>query len=481
MNIVRIASDCGKRKYTTPISQKNLNSQWRNIAKLYHQQIKQTNQYTYTHKNSSIHTQPSTPSNLHQNVSLPALVGSLAMGTTFIVSPISGVLTDLIGLRTTTFLGGAISSGGMFLSSFCTDNIEALYFTYGIMYGFGGALAYTPSLAILGHYFKRYIGIVNGVVTAGSASFTIVMPYVIDFFIRNYGINCTLRVLALFAAFIMGCAMLFKPANKSPKGTKKKKASLSSAFNVSIWKNRKYVVWAVVIPLSLFGYFVPYVHMLKFVEDNFSKDYDGKIPVICMGITSGVGRLVFGYIADKPRVNRILLQQISFVSIGLLTLLLPTASGSFTWLLIIALAMGLFDGCFISLLGPIAFDICGQSGATQAIGFLLGLCSIPLTVGPYAAGVLYDSRKSYALAFRLAGIPPIVGGFAMFLIRVVKVKTPAEERNGSVRENGERSQDKLVETGRLLRKDGVSSSGFIWCEGGGRELMNTRCYSYSIL
>lgn len=400
------------------------------------------------------------------------------MGTTFIVSPISGVLTDLIGLRTTTFLGGAISSGGMFLSSFCTNNIEALYFTYGIMYGFGGALAYTPSLAILGHYFKRYIGIVNGVVTAGSASFTIMMPYVIDFFIRNYGITCTLRVLALFAAFIMACAMLFKPANKIPKGLKKK-ATLSSAFNVSIWKNKKYVVWAVVIPLSLFGYFVPYVHMLKFVEDNFSNGHDGKIPVICMGITSGVGRLVFGYIADKPRVNRILLQQISFVSIGLLTLLLPTASGSFTWLLIIALAMGLFDGCFISLLGPIAFDICGQAGATQAIGFLLGLCSIPLTVGPYAAGVLYDTRKSYTLAFRLAGIPPIVGGFAMFLIRVVKA--PVEERNGVVKQSDERSEEKLVETGRLLRKDRVSS-GFIWCEDGRRkDLMNTRCYSYSIL
>jgi hypothetical protein len=51
--------------------------------------------------------------------------------------------------------------------------------------------------------------------------------------------------------------------------------------------------------------------------------------------------------------------------------------------------MGLFDGCFISLLGPIAFEICGQEGATQAIGFLLGLCSIPLTVGPPIAGKIH--------------------------------------------------------------------------------------------
>jgi len=59
----------------------------------------------------------------------------------------------------------------------------------------------------------------------------------------------------------------------------------------------------------------------------------------------------------------------------------------FEALIVFALIMGLFDGCFISLLGPIAFDIVGPAGASQAIGFLLSLCSIPLTVGPPIAGM----------------------------------------------------------------------------------------------
>ena len=48
--------------------------------------------------------------------------------------------------------------------------------------------------------------------------------------------------------------------------------------------------------------------------------------------------------------------------------------------------MGIFDGCFISLLGPVAFDIVGPQGASQAIGCLLALCSFPLTFGPVIAG-----------------------------------------------------------------------------------------------
>ena len=110
------------------------------------------------------------------------------------------------------------------------------------------------------------------------------------------------------------------------------------------------------IPLSLFGYFVPYVHIVEHVSQTMP-DKDGSVLVSCIGITSGLGRLIFGKIADLPKVNRILLQQISFVSIGICTMLLIAApyfhGFEFESMIVFALIMGLFDGCFISMLGPI--------------------------------------------------------------------------------------------------------------------------------
>ena len=70
----------------------------------------------------------------------------------------------------------------------------------------------------------------------------------------------------------------------------------------------------------------------------------------------------------------------------------------FEALIIFSLVMGLFDGCFISLLGPIAFEIVGPAGASQAIRFLLSLCSIPLTVGPPIAGVHRHTLDTHQLA-----------------------------------------------------------------------------------
>ncbi|KAK0162174.1 hypothetical protein PV327_008532 [Microctonus hyperodae] len=359
-----------------------------------------------------------------------ALVGSLTIGTTFFLSPIAGILTDKIGIQMTTFIGGALAFGGMLLSSIFSHKVEILYLTYGVMYGSGASLAYTPSLVILGHYFKQRLGLVNGIVTAGSSIFTIIMPYFMGALLKNFGLEGTLRSLAILTSIVMMCAVLFKPIPVNDKSTTTLNYDntqrdnfihkLKKLINVSIWKKKRYVVWASAIPIALFGYFVPYVHIGNFVVNVFGRDTDKKLPVMCIGITSGIGRLVFGYIADLPRINRILLQQISFVSIGILTMLLPLTPPYYAWLLVITLFMGLFDGCFISLLGPIAFDICGKNGATQAIGCLLGMCSIPLTIGPPIAGLIYEHSDSYTIPFILSGIPPIIGATAMFLVSRVK-------------------------------------------------------------
>ncbi|XP_062123523.1 monocarboxylate transporter 10 isoform X1 [Drosophila sulfurigaster albostrigata] len=395
-----------------------------------------------------------------------ALVGSLAIGTTFFLSPVAGCLTDKIGLRLTTFLGGMIAAGGLLLSSFCADNINALYFTYGIMFGLGGALAYTPTLAILGHYFKRYLGKVSGFVTAGSSVFTVILPPGLDLLLQNYGLETTLRIMSLMAAFIIVCSFVYKPLHFPQDSPKKKNGRsrfnvfLRSIVNVDIWKRKRYVIWALCVPLALFGYFVPYVHMMKFVETSFpGKDLN--LPVMCIGVTSGIGRLIFGVIADLPGVNRMYLQQLSLVCIGLVTLLLPLTS-SYTVLVTFALIMGLFDGCFISLLGPIAYEICGPSGATQAIGFLLGLCSLPLTIGPPVAGMIFERTGSYTLPLILAGIPPLIGSSLLFLMRCVRDDSSSsnsngiasgqsgdieDSPNGTYRLNAVKSSEPLIENG----------------------------------
>ena len=58
----------------------------------------------------------------------------------------------------------------------------------------------------------------------------------------------------------------------------------------------------------------------------------------------------------------------------------------------VCVVLGIMDGCFVCLLGPIAFDIVGAQNASQAMGFLLAMISVPLMMGPMIGGKCNDRR-----------------------------------------------------------------------------------------
>lgn len=297
------------------------------------------------------------------------------------------------------------------------------------MFGAGAALTYTPSLAVLGHYFKKKIGIVNGIVSSGSSLFTATMPYILRHLLETNenAIAVPFRFLGGILGFIIICSLVYKPVltpktkPESVMATNRQKSkTTSSVIYLDNWKNNRYLVWVVSFPLALFGYFVPYIHIGKYIELNFpssSKD----MPMMCLGIASFVGRIVFGIIGDLPRANRIVMQQVSVVLIGLSTMMIPLTD-SYGFILFCFIMMGLFDGCFISVIGPIAIEICGAAGSTQAIGFLFAFCSIPLAIGPTIAGWLYDHLQSYTLPFILSGISPLFSALLMTAIHFIKDK-----------------------------------------------------------
>lgn len=89
--------------------------------------------------------------------------------------------------------------------------VEILYLTYGIMFGAGASLVYTPSLTILGHYFKKRMGIVNGIVTAGSSIFTIGLSFVNQHILEHHGLEPCLQLLASLTAILILCSFTFTP------------------------------------------------------------------------------------------------------------------------------------------------------------------------------------------------------------------------------------------------------------------------------
>lgn len=354
-----------------------------------------------------------------------AWVGSLSMGMIFFCSPIVSVFTDVFGCRITAVGGAAVGLVGLFASSF-VKSLGTLYFTYGVVFACGCSFAYQPSLVILGHYFKKRLGLVNGVVTAGSSVFTVSLPPLLSSLLLRLGLSNTLRILSILMFLLLLAGLTYKPL--LPQRAESKKASLKRICNIQIWRSLSYRIWAFGIPAALYGYFVPYVHLMKHVEERFGTDANKEVLLMCLGITSGVGRLIFGRVADYvPGVYKVFLQVSSFLVIGVMSMLIPVCD-VFGGLIAVCLLMGLFDGCFICIMAPIAFELVGSENVSQAIGFLLGMMSVPMTVGPPIAGYLRDRLGNYNVAFYLAGIPPLIGGAVLCLIPWVEQRKRRKER-----------------------------------------------------
>ncbi|XP_069866721.1 monocarboxylate transporter 10 isoform X1 [Dipodomys merriami] len=386
-----------------------------------------------------------------------AWVGSLSMGMIFFCCPIVSVFTDIFGCRKTAVVGAAVGFIGLMSSSF-VSSIEPLYLTYGIIFACGCSFAYQPSLVILGHYFKKRLGLVNGIVTAGSSVFTILLPFLLRVLIDSVGLFFTLRVLCIFMFVLFLAGFTYRPLVSSAKDkesegsrfflfSRRKFSPPKKIFNFAIFKVTAYAVWAVGIPIALFGYFVPYVHLMKHVNERFQDEKNKEVVLMCIGITSGVGRLLFGRIADYvPGVKKVYLQVLSFFFIGLMSMMIPLCS-VFGALIAVCLIMGLFDGCFISIMAPIAFELVGAQDVSQAIGFLLGFMSIPMTVGPPIAGLLRDKLGSYDVAFYLAGVPPLIGGAILCLIPWIHSK---KQREINKTTTGEKMEKMLENQNSLL-------------------------------
>ncbi|KAK7463165.1 hypothetical protein BaRGS_00038277 [Batillaria attramentaria] len=359
-------------------------------------------------------------------------VGSVMTGLVFLMSAVAGVASDRFGLRKVAFTGGFLAFIGMLSSAFVQD-LMLLYLTYGVCIGVGFGLSFVLSIAILGHYFKKRLGLANGLVTFGNATFAMVYSLMIPTLINTVGLQYTLLCLSGFSFLIMPCALTWKPRIERC-STRLESARTQAAsegrtggrdgsgvcmctckfLDVTIWRNRGYVAWAVAMSVTYLGLPVPFIHIVKHSQDIFPASNGNLLPLFT-SVAMGVSRLGFGLLADVRCLNPVHIQQAALLTLGITTICIPTAH-SFPGLVVLALALGVSNGLFFLLMGPIVTGLVGEGRAAQALGFCLAMISLPNTVGSPLAGLLYDHLGSYTVAFHAAGVAPIAGALIMLLI-----------------------------------------------------------------
>ena len=170
----------------------------------------------------------------------------------FLFGPLTSILCDRFGCRRVAFVGALLSVTGLFLTSLVT-RLQYMYLTYGLLWGIGSSFSFVPSIVMLGEYFDKRLALANGLGTSGSGVGSLVASPAINYLLRVVGWSNSLRILSGAAVFLVVACFLYKP-HKTRQCDRNVTKQCSQLCDVSIWKNRAYVVWVLTVALFQFGY-----------------------------------------------------------------------------------------------------------------------------------------------------------------------------------------------------------------------------------
>ncbi|XP_075263790.1 monocarboxylate transporter 10-like isoform X2 [Convolutriloba macropyga] len=375
-------------------------------------------------------------------------INSMMNGLTFALSPLAGILSDRIGIRTTCCIGSLIAFIGLILSSFA-QNIYQLVVTFGVLLGCGFSLTFTPSLVMLAKHFDKRIGLVNGLVTfCGSCLFTVVTPFLLNWILSITTLRMTFRIQSI-STIIMFLFSLFTyklPRNDISKIDKHKQKQKSSTLELNSEKSksrvliqrdfytRDYLLWTLSIGVAHFGFSIIYTFIVPYyLEATTSETGDRMVSVLAF--SAAIGRFTIGAVSDLSFVSRVRVQQCCVIIVALIYTSLPHLKSGYVIAPLLSV-LGFANGGFVVLLGPVCYDIVGRDKASQALGNALFVCSLFTISGPATGGKIFDVTESLRVPFYSAGVSAFVGALLMTFV-AGRTKMSSEKKKVAVSSSSE--------------------------------------------
>lgn len=176
----------------------------------------------------------------NEGKSKTAWIGSLFMAMPLLSGPIASFLTDRYGCRKVTIAGSILASLGFMISS-QVDSMEMLFFTFGILAGFGLSLCYVAAVVIVAYYFDKKRSFATGLSVCGSGIGTFIFAPLTQYLLETYGWRGTTLILAGIFLNMTVCGLLMRDlewtthrAKLKAKQRKRSKLGVSAdSFSVS--------------------------------------------------------------------------------------------------------------------------------------------------------------------------------------------------------------------------------------------------------
>jgi MFS family permease len=326
------------------------------------------------------------------SVSAIALMNWIAMG---IGSFASGYLSDRFGTRRVVLCGGLLVGGGLILSG----RVEALwqfYVTFGILVGFGVSCFYVPLTVTAIRWFEHRRGLAASIVSSGNGLGTLALAPLSRWLINLYDWRTAFLILGELALLVViSMALFLRPAPTTATSAASAAAGPGPSPG-TLWTSWPF--WAIALThfACCAAHSGPIFHMVSHAMEQGVPALAAAGALGISGLTSIVGRVGTGIIADRVGAKPTLIAGLILQALTIFLYVFPSGPGA---LYALAMVFGVGYGSVMPLYAVVTREYFGERAIGTAYGGVFFISSLGMGMGSYAGGIIHDLLGSYLWLF----------------------------------------------------------------------------------
>jgi MFS family permease len=344
-----------------------------------------------------------------------ALLNWIAMG---LGSFLAGYLSDRFGARPVVLGGGVLLGAGLILSG-RAEALWQFYVSFGVLVGFGVSCFYVPLTVTAIRWFEHRRGMAASIVSSGNGLGTLVLAPLTRWLINNYDWRTAFLILGELALIVVipAALLLRRVPGTAPSASPAPPAPGLAARRLwAFWP-----FWAIALThfACCAAHSGPIFHMVSHAIDQGVAALAAAGALGVSGLTSIIGRVGTGMVADRAGAKRTLVAGLIFQAVTIFLYLFARDAGT---LYALAMVFGVAYGSVMPLYAVVTREYFGDRAMGTAYGGVFFISCIGMGVGSYAGGVIHDLLGSYVWLFLGSGA---VGTMAIVLALTLQPPRPA--------------------------------------------------------
>ncbi len=356
-------------------------------------------------------------------ISRVTLTFTIAILTLGFASFAGGLWMRRSGPRNVALAAGVLYGGGVFLASFSAHHLYWLYFSYGILGGFGIGLGYIVPVATLVKWFPDRRGMITGIAVAGFGAGALITAPIASRLIVSVGVLKTFAILgvAYFIAVTIPAFFMkdpppnYRPAGWTPSATQLRQRStktytLPEAMRTWQW----YGLWALLFlntsaGISIISQAAPMAQEVTGVSAAVAAGLVGII-----SIANGSGRFLWAWFSDL--IGRRWVFLLMFVVQAIVFFVLPRVSSFSTFTVLCFIILLCYGGGF-GTMPAFAADYFGAENVGSIYGLMLTAWGFAGVFGPMLIASIRQNRGHYSGALTVIATVVLCSAVIPLIVR----------------------------------------------------------------